>query len=152
MVPDHDIFLCRWQGLPVAAHVILLDRPARARLLLSGGADRNDERFHSAVGPGNRLLHWTELQYYKAEGYRSYDFGGCNLNDKKSPEYAIALFKQSFGAAIVEEPMLYLARNPALRALLHTHALARNALRKLPWPQSWLEATRTRPRLFSWLR
>ena len=36
LLPAHDIFLCRWQTIPMAAHVILRDHPRRARLLLSG--------------------------------------------------------------------------------------------------------------------
>jgi hypothetical protein len=151
LLPDHDIFLCRWQGMPVAAHVILRDRPGRARLLLSGGADRSDERLRSAVGPGNRFLHWSELLHYKAEGYRFYDFGGCDLN-QESPHYRNTQFKLSFGGEVVEEPIVYLARNPALRALLRARGAAQGAVRKIPWPEAWLKALRARPKLASLFR
>ena len=114
LLSTHDVFLCKWQGSPVAAHLMLLDRPHRARLLLSGSADRSDPRLRNVVGPANRLLHWSELQAYKAEGMKFYDFGGCDM-DKESPEYSITQFKLSFGATVVEEPMLFLAKNPCLR-------------------------------------
>jgi hypothetical protein len=151
LLPSHDIFLCRWQTIPMAAHVILRDHPRRARLLLSGGEDRNNERFRAIVGPCNRLLHWHELRHYKAEGFRAYDFGGCDL-DKKSPHYSNSQFKLSFGGEVVEEPVLYLAKNPALRAILRARSAAQNALRKVPWPEAWLEAVRTRPKLTSLFR
>ncbi len=151
ILPDHDIFLCRWQGIPIAAHVILRDRPRRARLLLSGTADRTNDRLRSVLGPCNRLLHWHELRYYKAEGYGFYDFGGCDL-DKKSPTHLISRFKLSFGGQVVAEPRVYLAKSPALRAVLRARGVARSALRQIPWPAAWLNALRARPKLASWLR
>jgi lipid II:glycine glycyltransferase (peptidoglycan interpeptide bridge formation enzyme) len=149
--PAHDIFLCRWQTIPVAAHVILRDPPRRARLLLSGSEDRNNERFHAVVGPCNRLLHWHELRHYKAEGFGIYDFGGCDL-DKESSHYSNSQFKLSFGGEVAEEPVLYLAKNPALRAVLRTRSTAQDALRKVPWPEAWLKVVRTRPKLMSLFR
>jgi lipid II:glycine glycyltransferase (peptidoglycan interpeptide bridge formation enzyme) len=142
LLPQHDIFLCKCQGIPLAAHVILRDPPGRARLLMSGIADRNDERFRSVVGPCNRLLHWHELQHYKAKGFRLYDFGGIELDRslfEPNPD-----FKLSFGGEVVAEPMLYLAKNPALRAVLRGISAARRAVRKLPWPEAWLKAIRAR--------
>jgi hypothetical protein len=151
LLPVDDIFLCRWQGLPIAAHVVQRDHPGRAKLLLSGGADRSDDRLRGAVGPGNRILHWRELQYYKAEGYHFYDFGGCDVN-KESPHYRNTQFKLSFGGEVVEEPMVYLAKNPALRAILRARGTAQGALRKVPWPEAWLKTLRSRPRLVSLFR
>lgn len=151
MLPRHDIFLCRWQGHPLAAHVLLRDHPGRIRLLLSGGVDRGDERFRAAVGPANRLLHWRELQHYKTEGYRFYDLGGCDM-DKQSPHYSNTQFKLSFGAQVVEEPIVYLAKNPVRRGYLRGIGSVRRAVRRIPWPEAWLQVFRTRPKLLSWLR
>ncbi len=151
MLAGHDIFLCRWQGKPLVAHAILRDRPGRARLLVSGGVDRGDERFRGAVGPANRLLHWHELLYDKAEGYRFYDFGGCELN-KESAQYRITQFKLSFGGEVVEEPIIYMAKNPALRGFFYGIDSIRRVLRQIPWPDAWVQVLRTRPKLLSWLR
>jgi hypothetical protein len=151
LLPADDIWLCRWQGIPLAAHVLMRDHPGRARLLLSGSADRGDEHFHRAVGPGNRLLHWQELQYYKAEGYRFYDFGGCDLN-RDSRRYRNTQFKLSFGGQVVEEPTIHLAKNPALRGYHLGLGLVRKSVRRIPWPETWLQVFRTRPRLLTWLR
>jgi hypothetical protein len=150
LLPDHDIFLCTWQGMPVVVHQVLRGPPQRARLILSGSADRNDPRFHGVVGPCNRLLHWHELLCYKAQGYRVYDFGGCVL-DKDSSQYPITQFKVSFGAEVVAEPHLYLAKNPARRALLRGLGAAQRAVRRIPWPQAWLKAVRSNP-FMNWTR
>jgi hypothetical protein len=151
LLPNHDVFLGRWQGFPLAAHVLLRDPRRRARLLLSGSADRSSERFRKTVGPANRLLHWHELLHYKAGGYGLYDFGGC-APEKESPFYLISQFKLSFGGKIVEEPMVYLARNPALRALLRARAAAQRAVRKIPWPKPWIRTLRASPRLAALFR
>jgi hypothetical protein len=48
--------------------------------------------------------------------------------------------------------VLYLARSPALRAILRARSTAQDALRKVPWPEAWLEVVRTRPKLMSLFR
>jgi hypothetical protein len=146
LLPDHDIFMCRWQGSPVVVHVLLRDFPGRARLLLSGTEDRSHERFRGILGPANRLLHWQELLAYKAKGFSFYDFGGCVL-DKEASEYSITQFKLSFGAEIKTEPHLYLAKAPSLRAFLKLGAFVRSTLRKLPWPEAWIRTLKTKPQL-----
>jgi hypothetical protein len=152
LLPDHDVFLCQSQDIPVAAHVILADHPQRARPVNSGTADRKDERIRGVVGHANRLLHWREMLHYKAAGIRYYDFGGCDFSNKESPEYAISQFKLSFGAEVVEEPMLYLAKSPALRLFLRSLAATRGRLRQIPWPDTWLQAVRTHPKLSAFFR
>jgi len=151
LFPPHEVFICQWDGATVAAHVILPDHPGRARLLLSGTADRGDPRFHNVVGPLNRLLHWAEFQHYKAKGFRYYDFGGCEL-DKSSPSYPVTEFKLSFGAQPVEEPMLFLAKNPSLRMALRMMDNLRSSLRKAPWPTGLLRAIKKHPKLGSLFR
>jgi hypothetical protein len=145
LLPDHDVFLCKWQGTPVAVHVLLRDPPGRARLLLSGSADRGDKQLRGVVGPANRLLHWHELLHYKTQGYRFYDFGGCDL-DPASETYPVTQFKLSFGGEVAEEPMLYLSGNPLLRFGLRGFGAAQRLLRRVPWPEAWRKAFRSRPR------
>ena len=98
LLPVNDIFLCTVQGMPIATHAVLRDPPARVKLLLSGGADRADKRFRNLVGPCNRLLHWHELQHYKAQGFHYYDFGGIDLRENSSEPKPT--FKLSFGGEV----------------------------------------------------
>jgi len=150
LLPTHDVFLCQSQGSPLVVHVLMRAEPDRIKLLLSGTADRSDPRFHKAIGPLNRMLHWHELVTYKAEGYKVYDFGGSPI-DKNSPQYPITQFKVSFGAEIVNEPILFLAKNPLLRMFLGGVGWVQRVGRTIPWPKSWLAAIRSNPR-FSFLR
>jgi hypothetical protein len=151
LFPPHEVFLCKWEGEAVAAHVILPDHPGRARLLLSGTVDRDDPRYHNVAGPLNRLLHWAEVQHYKAKGFRYYDFGGCEL-DKSSPSYPITEFKLSFGGEVVEEPLLFLAKNPLLRVALRVMDELRSSLRKAPWPTGLARTLKKHPKLASLFR
>ena len=94
---------------------------------------------------------WQELRHYQAAGYRYYDFGGCEL-DKAAVDYAITQFKLSFGGDVVSEPMLFLAKNPAVRALFRAMGASQRVVRKIPWPERWLQIVRTHPRLANLFR
>jgi len=83
---------------------------------------------------------------YKAKGVLIYDFGGFNP-DKDSSEYSIGQFKLSFGAQVVSEPILYLARNPVVRLRLRIFSVLRNLLKGLPWPENLRRVVRTHPQL-----
>lgn len=150
-LPGHDIFVCRWQGQPVAAHMMLCDLPGRVRLELSGSEDRANEKFRGVIGPANRLLHWHEMLHYRRAGVRHYDFGGCDLR-KDSHEYPITQFKLSFGGQVVSEPILYLAADAGLRTALKGVVALRTLARRIPWPHSWLQTVRTSRRFGSLFR
>ena len=94
----------------IAAHLILLNPPKRARLLLSATADRKDESLRNFISPLNRRLHWCEIIWYKEKGYLEYDFGGI-LNNPDDPRYSITRFKNSFGGKPITEYSLYLFGN-----------------------------------------
>jgi hypothetical protein len=143
---DHDIYLCKSLGTPIAAHVIMKDFPGRAKLTLSGTADRNNPSIRHLIGPLNRLLHWTEITNYKRQGVAIYDFGGCS-SDKNSVDYPIGQFKLTFGAEVVSEPILYIARNPLVRMLLKSFGSSRNLLKRVPWPEKLRRLVRTHSRL-----
>lgn len=151
LLPGHDVFVCKWEKVPVVAHVILADAPGRARLLLSGTVDRHDLRYRNVIGPLNRLLHWNEILHYKSRGFRHYDFGGCDV-DEHSQTYPITQFKLSFGAEVVEEPILYLAKGSALRVSLRTLISIREGLKKLPWADSLRKVVRGHGRMSAFFR
>lgn len=117
-----DVFVVSYEGVPVAAHVVLVDKP-RARLLLSATMHRADAVDTRIVGRLNRVLHWHEMLYYKEGGFFKYDFGG--IEDRSSPVYSVSQFKLSFGGDVAEELTLALAWNPLLRRLLRVASRAR---------------------------
>jgi hypothetical protein len=117
-----DVFTAKHEGRILAAHLVLVDRPHRARLLLGGRVGLEARVHQSLFGGVERYLHWRELTYYKAAGIPCLDLAGVTL-DQHSPLYSITRFKLSFGGEIVGENTLRLARNRGLRFALK--ALAR---------------------------
>lgn len=146
LLGDHDIYLGKHQGIPIATHVIMKDPGKRARFLLGGTADRSNESISSIIGPVNRLLHWIEIQNYKAQGMKVYDFGGINL-DPDSIDYSIGQFKMSFGCEVVAEPILYLSTHFLIRLRMKSTDRLRRVLKSLPVPEHLKRAVRTRARI-----
>ena len=129
-----DVFTVRHEGKLLAAHLLLVDRPARVRLLFSATARLEEGVNRSPIGGANRYLHWFEFNYYKAAGIPCYDLGGVEL-DEKSPIYSITKFKLSFGGEVVRQNILRLAANHGLRSALRALARAKQlagAIRKQP--------------------
>jgi len=128
-IKEHgDVFLLEHGGGVLAATVVLVDHPTRARMLLGATADRSDARYHQLVGPFNKFLTWHICTYYKAKGIRWYDFGGVDL-DPTSPLYSISQFKLAFGGRPVSEYILRLSARPVLRSALRGIFSARLKLR-----------------------
>jgi len=107
----HTIHL---DGQIIATHVMLLDPPLRARLLMSATRDRADANFKKIIGPLNRRLHWEEILFYKARGFAEYDFGGI-YPDPNHPFHGISQFKTSFGGDNVKLHNFVVIKNPAIR-------------------------------------
>ncbi len=122
-----EIHTVSYHGRLVAAHVVLVDWPRRARLLFSATIDRADVALRSVIGPLNRWLHLEELFELRRRGFHEYDFGGVTT-DRDSPVYAIGQFKRSFGGRIVREPIVRIARHASTRAILRGGLDARRTL------------------------
>lgn len=121
-----DVFTARHEGRILAAHLVLVDPPLRARLLV-GATARLEPGIQPALRGGvNRYLHWFELNHYKAKGIGCFDFGGVDL-DRTSPLYSITRFKLSFGGDIVRQRIVRLSANRGLRVVLRQMARAKRA-------------------------
>ena len=92
----------------VATHVYICDSSFVSLLASfhSPGADNAKLRSEA-----NKFLHWKDMLYFKARGFKKYDFGG--LNHEKLP--GISKFKTSFGGTLTHNyrliqapPYLYL--------------------------------------------
>jgi hypothetical protein len=93
-----------FEGRPLVAHAYLVDREeSRARFLygatvrLAEGVDAN------LVGRSNRWAHWREIQEFRTQGLKTFDFGGYALDTKDAQKQGINQFKESFGGRVVEE-------------------------------------------------
>jgi hypothetical protein len=102
----HALYVAKtsFEGKPLVAHAYLVDlEESRARFLygatvrLAEGADVN------LVGRANRLAHWREMQEFRLQGLKTFDFGGYALNTEDAQKQGINQFKESFGGRIAEE-------------------------------------------------
>lgn len=116
-----DIFLASFDGLPLCGHVLLRDEIiGRTRLLFSASRRLEDRQTARVCGLLNRFLHWHEIQVYRDEGFRTYDFGGIRDDQRDG----ITQFKMSFGGDIVAEHTYLCAGNPQFgRAALWLSAI-----------------------------
>lgn len=119
-----DIFIGYLDGEPIVMHMLLRDPPERVRLLHSASRRFENEFFAKYTAPLSRYMHWYEIQKYKKEGFKIYDFGGIDLNPD-SPRYGITKFKLSFGGAIITEYNHIIVKN---RFLFQIRGILRRTL------------------------
>lgn len=111
-------------GRQLAMHASVLDPNGKlAFLLYSCSLRLEDGVDRKMIGWANKFLHYKELEWLKAHGYKKYDWSGVCL-DTNSPKYSIGQFKLSFGGELVESIILRSPMFVLLEAL-------RSAARKL---------------------
>jgi hypothetical protein len=85
--------------------------PKCARLLHSASLFRHvDKQTATAISLANRRQHWLDMQRFRDEGLRIYDFGGWYVGEADTEKLRINRFKQSFGGEVVHH---YNADRPA---------------------------------------
>jgi hypothetical protein len=57
----------------------------------------DDNEVRAVVGRANRLLHWRDMLFFKAEGKSVYDFGGWYAGNENAELLRINQFKEGFG-------------------------------------------------------
>ena len=104
-----DLFMMYCDGRAASGHLWLRDEPeGRVRLLFSASSRLDSKEEAALSGALNRLLHWHEIEFYKAGGFELYDLGGFeNEHDRQS---SLTRFKLSLGARIREENDYVLGR------------------------------------------
>lgn len=97
----------------IAMHAYILS-DGRARLYQSSSHFRanNDPEFRKMTGRANRLLHWEDMLYFKAQGVPTYDMGGWYGGSEDSEKLAINQFKESFGGTRIDETSCIVAVTP----------------------------------------
>ncbi|MGB4843030.1 MAG: hypothetical protein WBP16_01055 [Ferruginibacter sp.] len=85
-------------NIKVAAHSYLVDEEQGiARLMHSASLRLHDEFDRQLSGKVNKLLHYRDMLYFKAKGFKIYDFGGYAANTSDKGLQGINKFKLSFG-------------------------------------------------------
>ena len=110
--PHADLIMMDLDGKSICGHLNLMDRDAGiSRLGFSGSRRFDDPPTARLAGILNVYLHWYEIQTYREEGLRTYDFGGIGgVGDN----VGVNRFKLQFGGTIVREHNYLLAGMPTL--------------------------------------
>jgi hypothetical protein len=112
-----SVFMIEHGATLIAAHVLLVDKPGRARFLFGATRERTSSvEANRVIAPLNRLLHWYEMTHFKEQGFHHYDFGGVVV-DGRSPLASISEFKLSFGGSVIRENIVYGSMNTVTRLL-----------------------------------
>jgi hypothetical protein len=61
-----------------------------------------DKETRAAIGRTNRLLNWRDMQFFKAAGFRQFDWGGLFQDENKPERKGINDFKREFGGVEVQ--------------------------------------------------
>jgi lipid II:glycine glycyltransferase (peptidoglycan interpeptide bridge formation enzyme) len=105
------------------------------RLLYSASLFRgSSDDVRAAIGRTNRLLHWLDMQTFKRQEYRTFDWGGLFADEIRPDHRGINDFKREFGGRRVDYFEGYAACSPLGRVVLQIAALpnaARSLLRNL---------------------
>ena len=90
------------EGTLLVVHAYYLDKEdKRVMLATSSSLYRKEEyaQYKNLIGRANRMLHYRDMLYFKAEGYQIYDFNG--ISDISEETKAIADFKRGFGGKVI---------------------------------------------------
>jgi lipid II:glycine glycyltransferase (peptidoglycan interpeptide bridge formation enzyme) len=91
-----------FENKTLAAHAYIVDKEAGIiRLLFSSSVRLSETVDLNFIGRANKYLHFKDMEYFKAEGFRIYDFGGYAFNTLEKQREGINVFKLSFGGEIV---------------------------------------------------
>ncbi len=87
-------------------HTYLTDsQEKRVRLLNSASLFRyeTDTDKKQLIGTANRLLHYSDMLFFKERGFKIYDLGGYDYQPQNERFIATNKFKDAFGGYLVEE-------------------------------------------------
>lgn len=86
-----------YNGKRLVEHIYYGDGD-RIRLWYSASLYRDcDHDIRNMIGRANRLLHWSDMQYFKEAGFKVYDWGGYSDQGDVAGNGA---FKKAFGGSI----------------------------------------------------
>lgn len=97
------ISFAEYENLKIAAHCYLVDKELGIVSLMHSATVRLDESFDKNLASRiNKLLHFKDMLYFKASGFKIYDFGGFAHNTKDKGLAGINDFKLSFGGEKIQ--------------------------------------------------
>jgi hypothetical protein len=100
----------------------------RGYMLYSGSvlAEVGDSGARNLIGRANRYLHWHDIRLFRERGFRVYDFGGLDVDERSPKTAGIARFKRGFGGEV--RPVYSSTRARSLRGAAAQWLLARRGV------------------------
>ena len=97
---DNDIYVM---------HSYICDKELKKVRLFHSASfyESDDKKIRNLVGMANRFLHFEDMKYFKANGYKEYDFGGYAYNTQDKHLQNINDFKAAFDGVLVEQSDYY---------------------------------------------
>lgn len=88
-------------GEVLVRHAYVATR-GRGYMLYSGSvlAESEASDTRNLIGRANRYLHWSDIRLFKERGFRLYDFGGLDVDERSPKTAGIARFKRGFGGEV----------------------------------------------------
>ena len=79
-------------------HSYIFDKEKKIIRLLHSASfyETDDKKIRNLIGMANRFLHFKDMQYFKEEGFETYDFGGYAYDTPDKHLQNINKFKSSF--------------------------------------------------------
>lgn len=103
-------------GEIIVAHSYIKDIETGVVRLFQSASKRLDHHYDkNIIGQANKLLTFSDIEYFKVQGYKIYDFGGVALHTQNKSLLGINHFKKSFGGQLIYNynyfsPLLYVLR------------------------------------------
>lgn len=91
-------------GKMIVAHSYFYDRESQIVHTFQSASIRFEDcgLDKNLIGKANKLLHFKDMLHFKAEGVKTYDFGGYSPPENKRELNGINDFKLNFGGKVVE--------------------------------------------------
>ena len=98
------ISACRFGEQIYVMHSYVVDKEkGRAALYHSASHFRSQENVRAIIGRANRFLHFSDIRYFKENGFTVYDIGGYSTKTSDDSLMKINRFKDSFRGQLVKE-------------------------------------------------
>jgi hypothetical protein len=128
------------EGTPLSWHVYILSHGvARLYSTVSDIDPAKGSPWNNMVGRAHRLHHWHDMLRCKADGVRTYDFGGVYRGSTDQEQLNIARFKTGFGGEFADTFDAALPLTAWGRTALSFAALMKTACRHEP-PEPEIES------------
>src|SRR5699024_11152389 len=86
----------------LCSHLYMVDGERATMLYSCSARFTAEDKPPIQIGRANRFLHWQDIQFFKENGYNTYDYYGLSTNEHNKEQQNINAFKKGFGGNEVQ--------------------------------------------------